>query len=118
MYKDKFFRSWMGPFPFTEAQVRVNAPSQSGVYQILYLGDLAYIGISTTSIFNRLLKHVRGNGNWAAARRMDPRGYQFVYYLCDGASAKEIESHMTVNHKPPFNVKTEYQNYIDNILLH
>lgn len=118
MYTDKYFRIWTGPFPFTEASVKQNVPATSGVYQILYLGEVAYIGISVSSIRDRLRKHVTGIGNWAAARRVDTQGYEFVYFLCDGTSARQIESHVVTNEKPPFNVKPEYKHYIDNITVH
>ncbi len=118
MYTDKYFRIWTGPFPFTDASVRQNAPATSGVYQILYLGEVVYIGISASSIRGRLEKHVKGHGNWAAARRSSALGYEFVYFLCDATSARQIESHVVTNEKPPFNVKPEYQHYIDNITVH
>ena len=108
----------MGPFPFTEAAVRTHAPATCGVYQLLYLRQVVYIGISTSSIRSRLEKHVKGHGNWAAARRTNASGYEFVYFLCDGHSAQQIESHVVTNEKPPFNVKPEYKHYIDNITIH
>lgn len=118
MFKDKFFRTWSGPFPFTESAIRLNAPARSGLYQLLYEGNVVYIGISTDSIRGRLLKHVKGHGNWAAARRSKPEGYEFVFYECDGQTAKQIESNVVTNEKPPFNVKPEYKNYIDSIMIH
>jgi hypothetical protein len=118
MYRDKFFRVWQGPFSFTDQSVRQHAPAKCGVYQLLYLGQVVYIGISTTSVLSRLTKHVRGIGNWAAARRSGAQGYEFVYFLCDGKSAQQIESHVISTEKPPFNVKPEYKNYIDNITVH
>lgn len=118
MYTDKFFRIWTGPFPFNDSSVRQNAPATSGVYQILYLGEVVYIGISSSSIRSRLIKHATGHGNWAAARRADAAGYEFVYFLCDAESAKQIESNAVTNEKPPFNVKPEYKNYIDSIFVH
>ncbi len=118
MFKDKFFRTWTGPFPFTESAIRLNAPVRAGLYQLLYGGVVAYIGISTDSIRGRLLKHVKGHGNWAAGRRSDASGYEFVFYECDGVTAKQIESHVITTEKPPFNVKPEYKNYIDNITIH
>ena len=118
MYTDKYFRIWTGPFPFNEASVKQNVPTTSGVYQILYLGEVVYIGISVSSILDRLRKHVTGIGNWAAARRVDAQGYEFVFFLCDGTSARQIESHVVLNEKPPFNVKPEYKHYIDNITVH
>jgi hypothetical protein len=118
LYRDKFFRVWQGPFPFTGQDVRKQAPAESGVYQLLYRGEVAYIGISTTSIQGRLIKHVKGIGNWAAARRSGAEGYQFVYFLCDAKTAMQIESHVVTNDKPPFNVRPELKNYIDNISVH
>lgn len=117
MYRDKYFRTWTGPFPFTDSAV-VQAPAAPGVYQILYLGEVVYIGISTTSIRSRLQKHVAGRGNWAAAMRANADGYTFVYFLCDGQSAQQIESHVVTTEKPPFNVKPEYKHFIDNITVH
>ena len=118
MYRDKYFRDWTGPFPFTIASVVQNAPAASGVYQLLYNGQVAYIGIATNSIRSRVEKHVKGHGNWAAARRTDHAGYAFVFFLCDGTTAKQIESNVITNEKPPYNVKPEYKNYIDNITVH
>ncbi len=118
MFTDKYFRIWTGPFPFNDASVRQNAPATSGVYQILYLGEIVYIGISSSSIRGRLIKHVTGHGNWAAARRANAEGYEFVYFLCDATSASQIESHVLTNDPPPFNVKPEYKNFIDNITVH
>lgn len=71
MYTDKFYRSWIGPFDFTEVKIRAHVPAQGGIYQILYRQEVAYVGISTGFILDRLLKHVKGHGNWAAARRID-----------------------------------------------
>ena len=31
MYRDKYFRDWTGPFPFTIPSVVQNAPAASGV---------------------------------------------------------------------------------------
>lgn len=118
MYTDKYFRIWTGPFPFNDSSVRQNAPETSGVYQILYLREVVYIGISASSIRDRLAKHVTGLGNWAAARRASALGYEFVYFLCDAMSARQIESNVVTNEKPPFNVKPEYKHYIDNITVH
>ena len=117
MYKDKFFREWNGPFPFTATEV-AKAPAASGVYQLLFQGSVVYIGISTASIRNRLVKHVSGHGNWAAARRTVPTGYTFVYFLCDPQTARQIESHVITTNKPPFNVQPEYKNFITNITVH
>jgi excinuclease UvrABC nuclease subunit len=118
MYVDKYSRTWIGPFPFTESAVEQNAPTSSGVYQILLQGQVVYIGISTTSIRDRLRKHVKGHGNWAAARRSPAAGYEFVYFLCDGKTAKQIESNVITLEKPPYNVKPEYKNFIESITVH
>lgn len=118
MYQDKYFRNWTGPFPFTEWDVGQHAPPSSGVYQILYQGQVVYIGISTSSIRDRLKKHVTGHGNWAAARRSAAAGYEFVYFLCDGKTARQIESNVVTIEKPPFNVKPEYKHFIENITVH
>ncbi|MCU0226577.1 MAG: hypothetical protein MUF01_02970 [Bryobacterales bacterium] len=125
MFQDKYFRSWEGPYPFTDAEVTRVATahtrkggSSTGVYQILQGSQVMYVGISTSSIFDRLKKHVRGHGNWAFAHKVAPGSFHFVYFLCDGLSAKQIESKVTADEKPPFNVKTEYKNYISNITVH
>lgn len=118
MFIDKFHRTWNGPFPFTEGSIIQNAPGGSGVYQIFYQGEPVYIGISGSSIKRRLARHMTGIGNWAAARRSDLDGYRFVYFLCDGQTAKQIESHVVTAYKPPFNVRPELKHYIDNITVH
>jgi excinuclease UvrABC nuclease subunit len=118
MFVDKFFRTWEGPFSFTREAVRLNAPDKPGVYELLYLKEIVYIGLSIDSIRSRLTKHVTGHGNWAAARRADAAGYDFVYYLCDADTSRQIESHVISNDKPPFNVKPEYKHFIENITVH
>jgi hypothetical protein len=118
VYTDKYYRIWTGPFPFNGESGKQNAPATSGVYQILYLREVVCIGISVSSIRDRLVKHVTGLGNWAAAYRASALGYAFVYFLCDAMSARQIESHVVTNEKPPFNVKPEYKHYIDNITVH
>ncbi len=40
------------------------------------------------------------------------------FRACDGKTAKRIESNAVTNENPPFNVKPEYQRYIDNIAVH
>jgi excinuclease UvrABC nuclease subunit len=117
MYRDKYFRDWAGPFPFTRVAVNT-APAMPGVYQILYQGKVVYIGISATSIHSRLTKHLIGHGNWGAARRTRAADYEFVYFLCDSVSARQIESNVITNSKPQFNVQPEYKHYIDNITVH
>jgi hypothetical protein len=94
-----------------------------GVYQIIYShasGDLvAYIGIATgDTIRGRLTKHVTGSGNWALARLGDPTSFRFVYYECDALSAKQIESHVILTKKPPFNTRPEYKHFIPSIAVH
>ncbi len=77
-----------------------------------------YIGVSSVSLYERLRRHVSGAGNNLASRRADSEFYEFVYWLCDGKTAQEIESHVTVDEKPGFNQKIEYINYIANITVH
>lgn len=120
MYTDKFGRSWEGPYPFTLAEVtKLGAQlKQSGVYQILYMREPVYIGVSDVSMFTRLRNHASGTGNDLAALRIGAKFYEFVYWLCDGETARQIESHVTVEDKPGFNRKIEYINYIANITVH
>jgi len=117
MYRDKYFRDWTGPFPFTPVAV-ITAPATPGAYMLLYLREIVYVGISTRSIRTRLTRHVNGHGNWAAALRAAADGYEFVYFQCDGLTARQIESNIITNDKPPFNVKPEYLYYVDNITVH
>jgi hypothetical protein len=124
MYLDKFGRSWEGPFPFTlqevnsAAKAAKSAKTKSGLYQILYMRQPVYIGMSSVSVFGRLRSHVKGTGNQLAGKRADADFYAFVYWFCDGRTASEIESHTTIEHKPGFNQKIEYINYIANITVH
>ena len=120
MYLDKFGRSWEGPFAFNPAEVtRLRTQlTQSGVYQILYLRETVYIGVSDVSIYSRLSSHAGGTGNKLASYRIGAKDYEFVYWLCDGETARQIESHVTVEDKPGFNKKIEYINYIANITVH
>jgi hypothetical protein len=129
-FKDRWDRGWYGPFPFTSEGVAMHAPSKSGVYQIRDpAGVVVYIGIATkselapgegrggwetegtTSVQKRLRAHVRGGGNKAIARLRAVgklQGFTFVYHLCDGESASQIESFVLVHHRPGFNGKTEW----------
>lgn len=123
MYFDEDCRGWEGPFRFDATAVSAYAPDLQGVYQILYRGErgpvTAYIGIATgDTIRGRLSKHVGGRGNWALARLSDPSRFEFVYYLCDAESARQLESHVVTRRKPPFNVRPEYRDYIESIALH
>ena len=123
MYRDDYFRDWQGTYPFEIDSIAANAPQEFGVYQVLYpfAGTLvpAYIGIATgDTIRGRLTKHKTGAGNWALARLTDPSSYVFVFYICDVASAREIESHVVTMKKPPFNVRPEYRDFIPSIAVH
>jgi hypothetical protein len=123
MFTDDVGRDWEGPFAFTREAVADNAPSRFGVYQVLYQGGaapvVAYIGIATgDTIRGRLMKHVTGDGNWALARLGDPAKFAFVYWECDIASARQIESHVVTTKKPPFNVRPEYRDFIPSIAVH
>ncbi len=124
MYTDDYGRSWNGPYPFTHSVVLVYAPKREGVYQILYSDvsgiQVAYIGIATAdnTIRARLITHVTGSGNRALARISDPTKFRFVFYECDTLTAKQIESHVTIMKKPPFNTKREYKHFIPSISVH
>lgn len=124
MYTDDYGRSWHGPYPFNHMAVTTHVPNHKmGVYQIIYSdasgAHVAYIGIATgDTIRGRLTKHVTGSGNWALARLGDPTSFQFVYYECDALSAKQIESHVILTKKPPFNTRPEYQHFIPSIAVH
>jgi len=139
-FTDHWFRGWYGPFPFTDEGVKMHAPSKSGVYQVRdRSGAVLYIGISTksqlkageergewetegsSSIQSRLKRHVTGRGNKTLAQlrtlgRLD--GMTFVYHLCDGESARQIESFVTVNNKPSCNDKTERAMLPHSIMVH
>lgn len=121
MYRDTYGRIWEGPFPFNPEAIISSAPKKFGVYQILYNYPVkpmvAYIGIATgATIMERLLRHSSGRGNWALGRLSEPDSFRFVYYCCDEATAREIESHVTCSSKPPFNVKREYRHFIPQYL--
>lgn len=124
MFLDKYGRSWQGPFSFTPEAVGIAADAarrfgiRSGLYQILYMKQPVYIGVSSASIFDRLAKHVKGRGNRLVGRRTEPEVYEFIYWLRDEKTARQIESHTTVEDKPGFNQKIEYINYIANITVH
>jgi hypothetical protein len=120
MYRDKYFREWFGPVPFNFAEIMRLSPElkRSGLYQILYRGKPVYIGVSSVSIFDRLKRHVTGAGNERASQGAGARDYAFVYWFCDGDSARQIESHVLIENKPGFNMKTEYINYVVNITVH
>src|SRR5215831_2775409 len=124
MYKDDYGRAWQGPHPFNQAAIRMHAPPNiMGVYQVLYMGGaaplVAYIGIATgDTIRGRLSKHATGSGNWALARLGDPTKFTFVYWECNEASARQIESHVVTTKKPPFNTRPEYRDFIPSIAVH
>ena len=123
MYTDDYGRAWQGPHSFNQVSIRLHAPERIGVYQVLYMGDpdpqVAYIGIATgDTIRGRLTKHATGSGNWALSRLGDPTKFSFVYWECDGASAKQIESHVITTKKPPFNTRPEYRDFIPSIAVH
>jgi hypothetical protein len=77
-----------------------------------------YIGVSSDSVFKRLLKHAMGAGNKMAGKRADAEFYEFVYWFCDGDIAREIESHVLVENRPGFNGKIEWLKYIASIHVH
>ena len=120
MYKDEYGRSWEGPHPFDTAEIlRLGRKlSSPGLYQILYMKEPVYIGVSSASIYERLKSHAKGTGNDMASRRVGAKDYEFVYWFCDGTTARQIESHITVQNKPGFNHKTEYIHYILSISVH
>lgn len=123
MYRDDYGRTWEGPYPFTSEMIAAHAPREFGVYQILYpvglYDQVAYIGIATgDTIHGRLMKHRRSVGNWALARLGATSDFTFVFYRCDGLTAKQIESHVVSTTKPPFNVKPEYKHFIPSIAVH
>jgi hypothetical protein len=123
MYNDDSGRRWQGPHPFNPAEIRLHAPTRTGVYQILYMGggteQVAYIGIATgDTIRGRLTKHATGRGNWALARLGDPTRFTFVYWECDAVSAKQVESHVVTTKKPPFNTRPEYRDFIPSVAVH
>jgi hypothetical protein len=122
---DMYGRNWYGPFPFKlEAVTQVAKEARgrekklSGVYQILYMRQPVYIGISGASVFGRLRNHVQGSGNRMAGKRADAEFYEFVYWLCDEKSARGIESHVILTDKPGFNEKIERLNYMASIYVH
>jgi len=125
MYSDSFGRLWKGPYQFNLGAITTHAPRTYGVYEILYSGErmsrlkVAYIGIATgDTIYGRLRKHCTGSGNWALARLGDPSSFSFVFYECDKASAKQIESYTVTWSKPPFNTRPEYKHLIPSIAVH
>jgi hypothetical protein len=121
LFRDKYGREWQGPLPFTPEGIdflEEKSRLKSGLYQILYKSQLAYIGVSSVSVFDRLRSHLRRTGNKMMARRTTSDFYEFACWFCDGKIAKQIESYVTVEDKPGFNQKTEYKNYIWNITIH
>ena len=123
MYQDELGRRWGGPVPFDLEMIATQAPPAFGVYQVMYPdGDdlgVAYIGIATgDTIRGRLWKHATSRGNWALGRLGDPARFACVWYVCDGQTAREIESHVVTARKPPFNVRPEYAHFIPSIAIH
>jgi excinuclease UvrABC nuclease subunit len=123
MYYDEHGRLWEGPYPFTLFAITTHAPKEYGVYQVLFSkggpSQVAYIGIATgDTIYGRLRKHCMGSGNWALGRIVSAAYFNFVFYVCDSTTAKQIESHVVTTRKPPFNVKPEYKHYIPSIAVH
>ena len=123
MYQDKYYRNWNGPFEFSSSKISSEAPSDFGVYQVLKKSgstfDVMYIGIATgATIKQRLLNHYMGIGNRNIGSYGNTSAFLFVFWLCDQISAKQIESNIISNEKPPFNVKNEYKHYIPNITIH
>jgi predicted GIY-YIG superfamily endonuclease len=121
MFRDNYGREWQGPLPFTSEGIDLleeKSHMKSGLYQILCKSQLAYIGVSSVSVFDRLRSHLKGTGNKRVARRRSSDFYEFACWFCDGKTARQIESHVLVEEKPGFNQKTEYKNYILNITVH
>jgi hypothetical protein len=123
LHMDEYGRNWHGPYPFTPTDITEHAPGRFGVYQLLYTGYsgsmVAYIGVATgDTIRGRLRKHATGAGNWALGRLGDPKKFSFVYFECDAASARQIESHVIEKRKPPFNTRPEYKHFTPSISVH
>ncbi|HEY0264563.1 MAG TPA: GIY-YIG nuclease family protein [Granulicella sp.] len=122
-YTDRYYRTWNGPFAFTQVEISKIPPRMMGVYQLLYPNEqeklVAYIGIATgATIKQRLSSHFNGRGNWAAARLARPEDWEFIYYECSATDARQIEAHVVSDDKPPFNVRPEYRHYIPSISIH
>lgn len=123
MYHDEYGRIWEGPFPFTIEMIRIHAPRDIGIYQLLYPNDdsfqVAYVGRATGStIFQRLATHYHRSHNWAISRLNQPEVFKFTFYKCDEITAKQIESFITRMKKPPFNDREEHKYLIPNITVH
>jgi hypothetical protein len=122
-YLDEYGRRWNGPHPFTMEAIASHAPRNFGVYQVLHGGagsqTTAYVGVATgETIRGRLRKHCSGAGNWALGGLGNPAAFSFAFFLCDQVTALQIESHVVLTKKPPFNVRPEYRHYIPSIALH
>lgn len=126
-FTDEYFRTWDGPFPFSEEAINGNAPDETGVYQVLRINEEShtrvYVGIvqaesGQRTIRQRLLEHFRGEGNRELSRHRGEHDLFFGCYRCDPESARQIESHMLAHGMPEFNRRNEYANYIPNITVH
>lgn len=119
---DKYGRVWNGPFSYNLDEINRVAKStigmRSGVYQILFMREPVYIGVSSRSVFGRLRSHARGTGNKHAGKRAGAALYEFVFWQCDGKGALGIESHILRNNPPGFNGKVEWAHFMDSIYMH
>jgi excinuclease UvrABC nuclease subunit len=122
-YMDHYGRKWNGPFHFNLNNIIGNAPREFGVYQVIKKNgnqqEVMYIGIATgKTILERLRSHCTGLGNKHIAGIGNTSEFWFSYWLCDPLSAKQIESNVITTQKPPFNIRSEYQHYIESIYIH
>lgn len=120
MHVDQFGRAWSGPHAFTRETIGTHAPAAAGVYQVVYDGQIAYVGIATRSntIRKRLTAHLADRSNWALGRLTEPEKFSFVFFECDEATAHQIESYICTHQKPPFNVRSELKHLIPSIAVH
>jgi hypothetical protein len=119
MRLDQWGRNWIGPFPFSIQSIDQQAvKNQPGVYQVLYQRLPVYIGVSSDCLFGRLRAHAKGLGNRGIAGRLQRDAFEFEYWLCDGVTARQIESHTLIHRRPELNAKIEYINYIASIAIH
>jgi hypothetical protein len=122
MYKDDYGRHWHGPYAFTPVGIAKDAIDRFGVYQVLYSGEsglvVAYIGIATgDTTRGRLTKHLKGASNSALGRLINPSKFSFVFE-CDAGGAHQIESHVIITKKPPFDTRPEYKDFVASISVH
>jgi hypothetical protein len=115
LFRDKYGREWQGPLPFTPEGIdflEEKSRLKSGLYQILYKSQLAYIGVSSVSVFDRLRSHLRRTGNKMMARRTTSDFYEFACWFCDGKIAKQIESYVRLRTSPALtrkpNIRTTF----------